>query len=219
MRPINERPRVVILVKSGLAHSAHVRRSAASLGGAGYDVFVLGGMRDLGYSEIPDAVDIPVAFIGEATFRVASLLANRFAVIYNDEAAMQPIAELVKRYDLQGRALPGVCLHCPHGDFVARCESEPQRMLEEITAAARQAIKQGADILLTEFAAASLFLAEQGVRHIDGIPVLDSQAAVIKVAEMKVDFRRLGLPKSGRRPMHSVTAEDIHNARRIYGVE
>jgi len=48
MRPINERPRVVILVKSGLAHSAHVRRSAASLGGAGYDVFVLGGVRDEG---------------------------------------------------------------------------------------------------------------------------------------------------------------------------
>lgn len=48
MRPINERPRVVILVKSGLTHSAHVRRSATSLGRAGYDVFVLGGVRDEG---------------------------------------------------------------------------------------------------------------------------------------------------------------------------
>ena len=42
------RPRVVILVKSGLAHSSHVRREATSLGRAGYEVFVLGGVRDEG---------------------------------------------------------------------------------------------------------------------------------------------------------------------------
>jgi glycosyltransferase involved in cell wall biosynthesis len=48
MRSINERPRVVILVKSGLAHSAHVRRTATSLGHAGHEVFVVGGVRDEG---------------------------------------------------------------------------------------------------------------------------------------------------------------------------
>ena len=45
---VRARPRVVILVKSGLAHSAHVRRSATSLGRAGYEVFVVGGVRDEG---------------------------------------------------------------------------------------------------------------------------------------------------------------------------
>ena len=56
-------------------HLGQIVDNAIAAEREGYDVFVLGGMRDLGYSEIPDAVDIPVAFIGEATFRVASLLA------------------------------------------------------------------------------------------------------------------------------------------------
>src|SRR5581483_10969446 len=43
-----DRPRVVMLVKSGLAHSAHVRKTAASLDRAGYEVFVLGAVRNEG---------------------------------------------------------------------------------------------------------------------------------------------------------------------------
>jgi Asp/Glu/hydantoin racemase len=183
----------------------------------GFDVFVLGGMRDLGYSELKDAVDVPVAFIGEATFHVACLLANRFAVIHNDEASVQPTVELVRKYGLQDRAVPGVHLGYSHADLVMRCESEPARMIEEITAAAREAIKHGADILVTDFAAVSVFLAEQSIRQIDGVPVLDSQAAVIKVAEMQVDFRKLGTPKAAKDALNRVSAEDIQTARRIYG--
>jgi glycogen synthase len=48
LRRARPRPRVVILVKSGLAHSAHVRKTAASLDRAGYEVFVLGAVREEG---------------------------------------------------------------------------------------------------------------------------------------------------------------------------
>jgi len=43
------RPRVVILVKSGLSHSAHVRKTATSLDRAGYEVLVLGAVREEGF--------------------------------------------------------------------------------------------------------------------------------------------------------------------------
>jgi Asp/Glu/hydantoin racemase len=212
-------PKMVLSPYIQYLHLGQIIDNAIEAERNGYDVFVLGGMRDLGYSELKDAVDIPVAFIGEATFHTASLMANKFAVINSDEAAMQPTAELVRKYGFQDRALPGVHLGHSHGDLVASFEREPKRLIGEITAAARQAIKQGADILVNEFAATSVFLAEHGIRHVDGVPVLDSQAAVMKVAEMLVDFRKLGMPKCGMHPLHHVSAEDKQNARRIYGVE
>ena len=75
-------------------------------------------------------------------------------------------------------------------------------------------MQHAAKILVPGFAALSVFLAEQGVREIDGVPVLDSQAAVIKVAEMAVDFRRLGMPKPRKGPLFDVTKDDIQCSNR-----
>jgi allantoin racemase len=199
-------------------HVGQVIDSAVEAERKGFDVFILGGMRDLGYEQIKDAVDIPVAFIGEASYKLACLFADTFAVIHNDEASLHATAPLIKKYGLAAHAVPGVHLGRSHEDLIAAFVNRPEQMIEEIKAAARPAIKNGAQIFVTDFASTSIFLAEHGVRDIDGVPVLDSQAAVIKVAEMGVDFRKLGMPKA-KPPLNDVTREDIQKARRVYGLQ
>ncbi len=200
-------------------HVGQVIESAIRAEREGFDAFVLGGMRDLGYSELREAVDIPVVFMGETSYLVACLLAPKFSLIHTDEAPLQDATALIKKYGLEDRSLPGVHIGYSHTDLIAAFESEPERIIKQVKAAARTAIKQGGAILVTGFAALSVFLAEQGVREIDGVPVLDSQAVVIKVAEMMVDFRRLGMPKPRKGPQFDVSKNDIQAARKVYGLQ
>jgi hypothetical protein len=80
-------------------------------------------------------------------------------------------------------------------DLLTLFEKNPQPFIDAFKTAARVAIDQGAEMLITDFAATSIFLQEHDVKHVDGVPVLDTHAALIKTAEMQVDFRRLGIPR------------------------
>ncbi len=42
----------------------------------------------------------------------------------------------------------------------------------------------------------NMFLLDQNVRDIDGVPILDCCAAVVKTAEMLVDLDRLGVSRA-----------------------
>ena len=98
-------------------------------------------------------------------------------------------------------------------------KTNPQPFIDEFKSAARVAIGQGAEMLITDFAATSIFLQEHDVKHVDGVPVLDTHAALITTAEMQVDFRHLGIPKASRGRGFSATRQDIQTARKVYGFE
>lgn len=200
-------------------HLQQVLESGFEAEQKGYDAFVLGGMRDLGHDELREALDIPVIFIGEAAYHYACLVAPKFSVIHNDLPALYAASNIIRSYGLGDRYVPGVELGYSQTDIMAEFENNPAKILAEIKAAARTVINQGAAVLIPGFAAISVFLDEQGVRAIDGVPVLDCQAAAIKIAEMQVDMRKLGMPKPQRGAMFEVTNDDIHVARKVYGLE
>lgn len=97
-----------------------------------------------------------------------------------------------------------VHLRYSHTDLIAACEKIPERFIDEIRVAGRAAIEQGCEVLVMGFTALGVFLADHGVRDIDGVPILDSQAAVIKAAEMMVDLRKLGVPKGAQRNVRAL---------------
>ena len=210
-------PRMVVSKYIQYLHTAQVIEGARQAEREGYDAFVLGGMRDLGYAELRETVDIPVVFMGETSYLFACLLGSKFSTINPDEASLQDALDLVRRYGLGDRCLPGVSLGYAHTDLIAACEKTPERFIEEIRAAGRAAIKQGCEVLVMGFTALSVFLAEHGVRDIDGVPILDSQAAVIKAAELMVDLRKLGMPKP-RKGTFDLSRADIETARARYGL-
>jgi allantoin racemase len=211
-------PKMVVSKYVQYLHTGQVIEAAIRAEREGFDAFILGGMRDLGYAELREAVDIPVVFMGETSFLFACLLGSKFAMINPDRASLRDALALVRKYGLADRCLPGVHLGYSHTDLIAACEKTPERFIEEIKAAGRVAIGQGSDVLVMGFTALSVFLAMHGIRDIDGVPILDSQASVIKAAEMMVDLRKLGMPKA-QGGASGVSKKDIETARRTYDIE
>ncbi len=201
-------------------HIGQVIENATNAERNGFDAFVLGGLRDLGYSELREAVDIPVVFAGEASYHYASLVARKFAVIAYDEWSVITTRAIIERYGMAHLCLPGA--HMGHlgytmTDLLFLFEHEPQTFIDQFKISARIAIDQGAEILITDFAATSIFLQEHDVKHVDGVPILDTHAVLIKFAEMQVDLRRLGIPKASRGPRFTASRKEIDMARKIYG--
>jgi len=100
--------------------------------------------------------------------------------------------------------------------LVQMFRNEPQSAIDIFTEAARKVIEQGAGILIAGLGALSLFLADKEIRSIDGVPVMNNLAGLIKMAELMVDLRKLGVSRS-RNGLPS--KEELVAARKIYGVE
>lgn len=201
-------------------HIGQVIENAVRAEREGYDAFVLGGMFDLGYDELREAVDIPIVGIAQASYYTACMLARKFAVIHTDEWFVHVTREVLDRYGISDRCLPGAHLTGYNSfELIDLFESRPSEAVRMIKSVGRIAIAQGAELLVSDFAPVSVFLSEQGVRDIDGVPVLDNMAALIKMTEMAVDFRRMGMPKPQMGPQFRAGQEEIAAARQVYGLK
>lgn len=161
----------------------------------GYDAVAVINTLDHGYYEMRELLDIPVVFISESSMLLACQLAPSFAFVTHNELIGLHVAALGRRYGLADRMVAGANLGLTYEDF-PRMYEEPAAYVDRFAAAARQAIARGAAMLLVAGNPLNMFLIDQGVREVDGVPVLDCCTAVIKTAEMLVDLHRLGIKRS-----------------------
>lgn len=98
--------------------------------------------------------------------------------------------------------------------------ADPQPLLDAFGAAARRAIAEGASVIVPGEGPLNVFLADQGVAQVDGVPVLDSLGTCVRVAELRAaQFRATGLRPSrvgffGAQPARPL----LDAARSFYGV-
>jgi len=211
-------PKMIVSSYIQYLHLGQVIENAIQAERDGYDAFIVGGMRDLGYSELREVVDIPVVFISEISYHVACILAPKFAVIHSDEHPLQSATAIIKRYGLQDHTVKGAHLGYSQTDLIETFRTNPEKIIGEIREISKGPIAEGAAILVPGFAAINVFLGEHGIRDIDGVPILDCQAVAIKTAEMLVDLRKLGMPKPQKGPEFAVYKRDVEVARKIYGL-
>lgn len=209
-------PKMVISSYVKYLHLGQIIENAIHAEESGYDAFIIGGVGDLGYQELREAIDIPVLFIGETSFLVATLMGAQFAIINSDARSLKAATANAHRYGLADRLLPGAHVGRQQAEHFAMMSTDPKRAVAEFQTAAQGPISDGASLLIPGTAPISVFLAEQGVRDVDGVPVLDLHAAVIKSAEMMVDFRKLGIPKPRKGRALDVNKADVQLARKIY---
>jgi hypothetical protein len=107
------------------------------------------------------------------------------------------VGELAKRYGVAGRMVPGAQLGLTYEDFPQLYE-KPAIYVDRFAAAAREAIGRGATCLMVAGNPLNMFLIDQGVKDVDGVPVLDCCTAAIKSAEMLVDLHALGVRRSAK---------------------
>ncbi|MFC1962284.1 aspartate/glutamate racemase family protein [Chloroflexota bacterium] len=185
----------------------------------GYDAFVLGGTLDLGSPYLREVLDIPVAFIAESSFYNACLLARKFGIISANEKLLRRQMELVKYHGLEQRCVPGVHLGFPLQEFGDLQASRPEYVTDIFTEAARKLISTGAGAIIPGSGAMGSSFSRQGIHDIDGVPIVDIVAAVVKTAEMLVDLKDLGVKRSRIGSYTYVSKEELMAARKLYGVE
>lgn len=150
---------------------------------------------DHGYYELRELLSIPVVFISESSMHLACQLAPTFSFVTHNEAMQLHITQLAKRYALADRMVPGTHLGLTYEDF-PKLYAQPQTYIDRFTAAARQAIARGAAMLMVAGNPFNMFLIDQGISEVDGVPILDCCTAAIKTAEMLVDLHQLGIRRS-----------------------
>ena len=185
----------------------------------GYDAFTQESTGDLGYFEIREIVDIPVIFPGEYRFHVAALLGQKISFLCMNGSTLAELGEMAHRYGLEGRVVPGSIIPLTPADLQAGFH-KPEPIIKAATAEIRNLGQRGANVVICAGNPLSLILIEQGITEVDGVIILDNVAAMVKVSEMIVDLRKLGIRHSRRGPSFApIPKEELAIIRKVYHVE
>ncbi len=104
---------------------------------------------------------------------------------------------MIIRYGLQSKHLRGNYFFPITGAELAEALKNPEPVAEKFKAVARKAVADGASVIIPVPGYISgLFHKTGGLTNLDGALVLDPVAVVVKVAEMLVDFKKVGIEVS-----------------------
>ena len=161
----------------------------------GYHAAVIGCFGDPGLEVLEALVDMPVIGPGKAAIMMAQAVGRRMAFITvpNWEATIE---EVITRYGIGNL----VIARRPVRAFSLGLEhfSDEERVAENFFEIARDAIEDGADVILSACVNTSTVLTYKGISEVEGIPVIDGAISALKLAELMVDYKNAGLWRSKR---------------------
>ncbi len=185
---------------------------------AGYDAFAVSCMADPGAPELKGVVDMPLVFSLETSAHLACLLSPKFALLGYNAIALKRMTEKIKQYGLGERQVPGghfeLSLTALQGGF-----KDPEPVIKLAKSAAKKAAEQGADMLILSCGCLNMILVTNGIKELDGLPVIDSVGTVVKMAEFLVDFKKMGMERVNRGLYARVAKNELAAVRKLYKVE
>jgi allantoin racemase len=155
----------------------------------GYDAYAIMTIPEPALRETRSIVDIPVVGYGESAMLTASMLGKRMGVLMFIEGMREVIEENAQRIGLASRFGGAHFVGFTFND-VLKAYDQPAALLERFREAARTLIRQGVDVIIPGEAPLCLLLARNGISRVDDVPVIDSLAATIKMAESMADLRK-----------------------------
>jgi len=183
-----------------------------------YDAAIVLCFFDTMTQEARQALDIPFITPGEISMRMASLMGKKFGVVSPGESASLVIEENIRTYGLRENAVPvrALPIDLGTGDW-AKCHTDAHSMIESFTETSRRLIADGAEVIIPGCMAVDPVLplapgCEQdypnGLREVDGVPIMNVIALTIKVAESFVALKRAGLPWISRKLYYASAKHD-----------
>lgn len=173
---------------------------------AGYDAFVIGTSQDPGLLEARAWARIPVLGFGETAAHLAAMVGRRFGFVGFIPELAEPIAANMARYGLADRVASFSFLAVAPEAIERAFSGRPQEVLDTFETSARTTIDAGADVIIPADGLTNEIVYAAGVRKVDGVPIVDANGLLIKMAEVFVDLWAgglLGKPETGyyhRRP-------------------
>ncbi len=201
-------------------HREQFVRAALIAEKAGYDAMFIATIPDVGLMEARTLVDMPVIGYGQASFHMASMLGDCIGVVNFLKPLADELRQNATRYGLGEKLGPIVPLEIGF-DAVLDGFTDPEPVIASFKEAARDAIEEGADVIVPGEGPMNIFLARHGVSRIDDVPVVDSFATGIKMCESLSDLRtNSGVYMTRRGYYHAKPpAEAVERLREMYGLE
>jgi Asp/Glu/hydantoin racemase len=161
----------------------------------GYDAMAISCFVDPGLEEVRSLVDIPVVSACETALLVSSAVGRAFGLLTLDDTMVHEVGKLVYRYGYQERVTEIVPLDPPLNEYhVEKAFAGSQEFVDDFTRQARQLVANGADLIIPAENVLNICLVRNGVKDVEGTPVLDAYGALLGFAEMMVLLReRTGL--------------------------
>ncbi len=186
----------------------------------GFDAIAVGCFLDPVLDELKELVDIPLLSLGECGMHVAAMLGRRIALLSHTASLNQKFhADLAHKYGLAQHVGPLVSFELPFAELEAGLAGDAQACLARIRGAGREAIAQGADVILLACGLMNLVAIHNGLTEIDDVPVVDVSGILMKLTEAMVVLRRTSGTRIGRtgffeRPPRA----EVDRVLRVYGV-
>lgn len=159
---------------------------------SGFDAVAIGNILDPGLREARSMVDIPVLGLGETSMTTACLMGSQFGLVGVNPFFGGRFEENVARYGLRER-LAGIQFMGLTPHELDACFSDPSRRdqaIESFREAARATMARGAEVVIPAGGRIVAFLNANGIRDVDGAPVLDGTAALLAMTEAAVRIHR-----------------------------
>jgi len=208
-----------------LDHSAYVRylngalvvESAMQAEREGYDGFSIATTLDPGYFEIRNVVNIPVAFLGENCCHIASILADKFSILACNKDLYFILSWQIRQYGLEDKFVPTDFFETSESGLVGGF-NRPEPIVNMVRKVAKKAIANGAGILVPACNILNMVLHNSGLREIEGVPIMDTTAVMVKAAEFLVDLERAGVSRSKVGFYSRLSKDELASVRDTYHI-
>ena len=180
--------------------SRAVIRGAIQAEKEGFDAFFMNHFQDVGLYDARSAVGIPVLGLGESTLFHACTMGRRLGLITINPAFIPTHHEQLFRYGLQQRVVGIRAIDASIGDYMEAFVSPAKKL--ELRAVfereARRLIDIGADVIVPTGGIPMMLFGAEPNANVDGAPMVNGVAVVIKSAEKAVKLRHLGVAVASR---------------------
>lgn len=189
----------------------------------GFDAVVIGNIADPALREAREIADIPVLGLCESACHVACLMGGNFAFVTLNEKFIPRVVDNVDRYGLRSRF---VGTHPMKLDRILNLKagfSDPHAarlICDEFLAAAEVLAARGAEVIIAAGGVGMALLEKEGIHEVrPGVPVLNGQTALLKMAEAAVQIGRCtgGVFTSKRLRYAPPSANQIDEIRKYCG--
>lgn len=175
---------------------------------AGADAFVVASFSEPILTELRSLAEMPVVSMPEACFMAAAMCAPRIGFVTLNRLVIPFIEKSIALHKWSDR-VSGV--HLIAGE-VSEAEldtkfSNPGPYLDRLIAGAREAIAAGAQVVIPAEGVLGVMAAENGLREVDGVPVIDAIATPVLAAEFAVALKQRTGSAQSRVAYRSPSAE------------
>jgi allantoin racemase len=173
---------------------------------------------------IRQAVNIPVVSLGESSMLLSAMMGHKFGVVTVSPYNIFEMEHVIQKYGLKER-YAGARPNPETGDEQAGALIDARHAIESFKTAARELIKDGAELLIPGCGLLSPALrlapgAEKeypdGLTEVDGVPVVDVMGETLKMAELLVTLKRAGSSWISRKGLYArATDQALESGRMV----